>query len=230
MGVRIPLLATPISNIRLAHAVRVGFVSGCLRPRLQSSSHHVKRVALVFYSTLSASALLWGWSMGRVNLLWNEDATTPRAAAGVLLGGLFAAMVVATSRWLLRFSWASELAAWFQSVLGPLTWLDAAILAALSALGEELFFRGAMQRAWGIGPALLVFSLAHLPPRLKLAPWTLSAAAIGLPIALCAAWSGSLAGPILAHFLINLLNLKQVSDSGCGHTAAPRRDEGPSSG
>jgi len=168
------------------------------------------RLALYFYGGCIALALLWGALAGHPWLLLRPPsvrAALVGAAAGLALG--FA--VVFLSRLLLRWSrWARELFDWFAGLLGPLTVGQAILLAALSALGEELLFRGAIQPSLGLWLTSAIFALMHFPQRLRFAPWTLSAGLLGLAFGWLALRSAHLGGPILAHFVINAMNLAQV--------------------
>jgi membrane protease YdiL (CAAX protease family) len=176
---------------------------------------HTKRVirlAALFYTTMAAIALLWGGLAGRPYVLWQQGRTSGLLAlVGLVSGTLFGLAAVGLSRLLFRFKWAKALTRWFASVLGPLSWSDSAVLACFSAVGEEMLFRGAMQPSLGLIATTVVFGLAHVPPERKLWPWTASAALLGLAFGLGARWTRNLAGPIISHFLINLLNLRYTS-------------------
>jgi membrane protease YdiL (CAAX protease family) len=108
-------------------------------------------------------------------------------------------------------SWAKNLFSWFSQVLGPLRLSEAMLLAAFSATGEELLFRGALQPHLGLWPTTLIFALLHLPPRWCFWPWTAMAGVLGLGLGLITQRTGNLAGCMLAHFLINGLNLSHLS-------------------
>jgi membrane protease YdiL (CAAX protease family) len=102
------------------------------------------------------------------------------------------------------------------------------LLAAASGIGEEALFRGALQ-PWlvrsferyvvsseplsvtlGISAATLLFTALHPPLHRDLRPWTIFALVIGFALGGLAAWSGSLAAPIAAHFLMNFFNLRRL--------------------
>jgi membrane protease YdiL (CAAX protease family) len=84
-------------------------------------------------------------------------------------------------------------------------------LAALSGFAEELFFRGAVQGAWGIVPATALFAALHVGPAKAFRLWTLFAAVAGLSLGLLAQWRGNLLGPIVAHFFVNAVNLRRLA-------------------
>lgn len=85
-------------------------------------------------------------------------------------------------------------------------------LALLSAVGEELLFRAALQPAAGLLGSALVFGLLHQmrgPARLA---WALSAASMGLMLGALYAATGSISGPIVAHAVINAMNLRMLRE------------------
>jgi len=131
-------------------------------------------------------------------------------------GGL---VVVALTRWAAkRFVWAKDLNASFRDLLGPLTRREIVILALASSIGEELLFRGALLPWLGVWLQALVFALLHVGPKKRFLPWTASAFVLGVAFGELATWTGSLGGPIAAHFMINFLNLRFIV--GAGRAAA----------
>ena len=114
-----------------------------------------------------------------------------------------------------RYEWARALTTSFRDRLGPLTGREVMVLAAASAIGEELLFRGALLPWWGLWPQAIAFALLHvapgvMPPRRYL-PWTAMALVLGVGFGLLAEATGDLGGPIVAHFTINLLNLRFIA-------------------
>lgn len=168
------------------------------------------RLALFFYGGCAALAWLWGALAGRPWLLLRPR-SLPAAAAGAAVGLGLGLAVVLLSRLLVRWSsWGRELFDWFAGLLGPVSASQAVALAALSAVGEELLFRGAMQPSLGLWLTSGVFALLHFPQRARLWPWTLSAGLLGLAFGVMVERSGHLGGPIVAHFVINAINLAEV--------------------
>jgi membrane protease YdiL (CAAX protease family) len=92
------------------------------------------------------------------------------------------------------------------------------VLALLSALGEELLFRGLLAPLIGLVPQALLFGVAHQIPGSSRWVWIAWATAVGLALGALFQLSGSLLGPILAHALINALNLSYLK----AHDPAPR--------
>lgn len=84
-------------------------------------------------------------------------------------------------------------------------------LAALSGFAEELFFRGAVQGQWGLVPASLLFGLLHTGPGAPFRLWTLFATLAGFTLGGLALWSGNLLASIVAHFVLNAVNLRRLA-------------------
>ena len=70
---------------------------------------------------------------------------------------------------------------------------------------------GALLPGLGLWPSTLAFGLLHIGPGVRFLPWTLSAIALGLAFSVLARTTGDLGGPIVAHFVINLLNLRFIT-------------------
>jgi membrane protease YdiL (CAAX protease family) len=104
-----------------------------------------------------------------------------------------------------------------QGVLG-LSPRAVAPLALVSAIGEELFFRGGLLAAfvnlWGAATGLLastaVFALAHVPWNRRLLPWTATAFVMGLVFGVMYLATGELAASIAAHVVVNHANLRFI--------------------
>ncbi len=160
-------------------------------------------VAFFWHAVAEDSNDLWRLSpeLPWATLLW-----TP------LIGVLFGLIVVLAFRWLeTRQAWIGELGREFRSIFGRPSVRELVILAATSAVGEELLFRGAMLDAWGLWLSSLVFAVLHLPPRRELWPWTLSSFILGLALAGLTLLTRNLGAAVAAHFVINLLNLHYIT-------------------
>jgi membrane protease YdiL (CAAX protease family) len=106
---------------------------------------------------------------------------------------------------------ARKLESELTELLGPLNTAEVLALALLSGFAEELFFRGAMQGAWGWLPATLLFALLHAGPGAAYRTWTVFAAIAGLTLAGLMIWRGNLMAPVVAHVLVNGVNLDRLS-------------------
>jgi membrane protease YdiL (CAAX protease family) len=113
--------------------------------------------------------------------------------------------------WLARLiPLARELEATLRERLGPLTLGEAYGLALLSGVAEEVFFRGALQPAWGLLPATLVFAVLHSGRGRAMALWTSSALAAGALLGALMLWRGTLFAPIICHALVNAVQLRRL--------------------
>jgi hypothetical protein len=75
---------------------------------------------------------------------------------------------------------------------------EAAIIAIAAGVGEELLFRGVIQREWGIVAASLLFGAAHTGGR-ALVLFGCWAALMGLVLGAVAAITGGIVAPVVAH-------------------------------
>jgi uncharacterized protein len=176
------------------------------------------RLAWSLYLFMALGGALWiGWHRGVIPLslflnvrTWWLDLLLGAGAALLLLGTWTGAERTVPL--------ARELERQIAAALGPLQPAEALGLAALSGFAEELFFRGAVQEAFGWLPATLAFAVLHSGPGKAFRLWTLFAAVAGLVFAGLMACRGNLLAPIVGHFLVNGVNLvrlaRQAGDSG----------------
>ena len=171
------------------------------------------RVAVIFYTICAGVAVVWCGVAGHPWVFWIGATPDARSVAmGVSGGVLFGVVVVLLTRAGLRsLRWMQELADALGQALGPIQWRDAFALAALSSLGEEMLFRGALQPSLGWPLATTLFALVHFPMERRLVPWTLMAGALGLAFALVTEAQGHLGFAVAAHFTVNLFNLMEIA-------------------
>ncbi len=159
-------------------------------------------------------SLVWAALTGRSLLYASAEAASAGvqpvrdAAAGLLAGGV---VVLLTREFTLRTRVGEGLGRALAEVLGPLGWRDCLLLAALSGVAEEAFFRGALQPLVGLVVASLIFGLVHFVPRREFLPWTGFAIAAGFLLGVLFETTGNLLAPVLAHATINAVNLKFLS-------------------
>jgi membrane protease YdiL (CAAX protease family) len=176
-------------------------------------------LALALYAVMAAAAVAW-------RLL--SDGQSPFLAAGgvpvpeggqllqhALLGMLAGGGLVAASRlWTLYTRMGRVLAEHLAAILGPLSGAQVVVLALASGLGEEVFFRGALQPRVGLVIASLLFGLAHLVPRRELLAWAGFAVLAGLLLGALFECTGNLLAPALAHVVVNGVNLRWLGRAG----------------
>ncbi len=137
--------------------------------------------------------------------------------AGALLIGVWHLMRRLSGR-------ARELEHRLGRLLGPLEPVEILALALLSGFAEELFFRGAMQGSWGWLPTTVLFALIHTGPGPAYRMWTLFAALAGLVLGGLMLWRECLLAPVVAHVLVNGVNLGRLEPAAQG---AARSSPGP---
>lgn len=124
--------------------------------------------------------------------------------AGLLLLGLWKGAEKGSSL-------ARDLEDLLGEALGPLQRSEVIALAVLSGFAEELFFRGAVQGSFGWLPATVLFALLHTGPGRAFRLWTLFALVAGLLFGGLMELRGNLLGPVVAHFLVNAVNLWRLA-------------------
>jgi membrane protease YdiL (CAAX protease family) len=140
-------------------------------------------------------------------------------ALGSTLGTLLA---VGTRYSVPRFAWAKNLHLELRPFAKDVSTTGIVMLAVTSSLGEELLFRGLLQPWLGLWLQALLFGVLHQmagPSRWVWASW---ATLVGLLFGGIFALTGSLAGPLAAHALVNALNLSYLKN----HDPGPRRGLG----
>ncbi|MCA9545491.1 MAG: CPBP family intramembrane metalloprotease [Myxococcales bacterium] len=138
---------------------------------------------------------------------WTAGGLSADLALGVGVG----VAVVLTLRWAAGHQrWAQRMDADFREMVAPLEPRDAFGLAAMSALAEELLFRGLLQPRIGLVAVSLVFGLLHLPNTRSRLPWPIMAVVMGFVFGGLFEWRGNLVVPVTAHFVINYFNLHDL--------------------
>ncbi len=168
------------------------------------------RIAWVFYLFLAIGGAIWvGARKGTIRLElfvdpagWWLDLGLGAAAGGLLLALWQLGLRLLPS--------ASSLEDKLGEMLRGIDTPEVIALALLSGFAEELFFRGAVQGAWGWPLATLLFALLHVGPGAAFRSWTVFAALAGLLFAGLMLWRGNLLAPVVAHALVNAINLGRL--------------------
>jgi len=181
------------------------------------------RLALVFYAALGGVALAWRSGLQGESLWLAGPEAEIRWLRDPLLGALAAALVILLSGILTRHTRAGELLARrLAEAIGPLAPWQGWVLAFASGLAEEAFFRGALQPVVGLVAASVLFAAAHLVPRRDWLLWSAFSLAAGLLLGGLARATGNLVAPVVAHVLVNGVNLNRL----VREYAGPRRSPG----
>ncbi len=146
------------------------------------------------------------------NILRHES-LLPRLAlngVGVALGlaGAVVCFVLAAAMYLswpaLRAVSDATAAKAVQVSLAQFGWLGLIFSVTLPPIGEEVFFRGALQPSIGLVPAALLFGLSHGGWGKSSWPYAVSAAVSGLVIGWVFQQTGSLSASMISHLVFNI--------------------------
>lgn len=131
----------------------------------------------------------------------------------LLLGGAFGGIIVLGSRASVgRFRWAQRLHREFRPIAKQLSTVDILVLATSSGIAEELLFRGLLQPFVGVALQAVAFGVVHQMRGPSRWVWALWAGCVGLGLGALFQLTGSIWGPVLAHALINAVNLSYLKN------------------
>ena len=174
----------------------------------------------IFYGLLVVAAALWSGVRGfQLDFLGNS------VPLSLFLGALTA--VVTVSSGLLLYGLVPVLRQVAQELAPRLvdgTSNSNLILVSLfSGVGEEVFFRGAVQQEFGLLVASVLFGVVHIGPDHRYLVWTAWAVLAGLIFGVLYSYTGGLLAPILAHASHNAATLLfwKRSRKGAGRTVGP---------
>lgn len=157
------------------------------------------RLLAVFYGVLLLAAVAWNTLRGREPLLWGP------IVPGLAFGLAAACVTVTLGLLVYRFTpalrkIAEELAP--RLVDGARRW-DLLQVSVFSGVGEEAFFRGALQPEIGLVATALIFGAAHIGPDRRYLAWTAWAIFAGFLFGGLYEVTGGLLAPMVAHSLHN---------------------------
>lgn len=169
------------------------------------------RLAWVFYLLLAVGAVVWlGVREGSIPLSLFVDWSTAAVDLGIGVGvGLALVGLWTLARW--KLEGARRLEDELRGLLGDVETGEVVALALLSGFAEEIFFRGAVQAAFGWILATVLFTLLHTGPGASFRLWTLFAGVAGLAFAGLVVWRQNLLAAIVAHVVVNAVNLRHLA-------------------
>lgn len=161
-------------------------------------------LAAGFYTALFLAAVLLGTLQGRDVLFLGDP-----VLFNLAVGGLTACGTVTSGLLLYRLSPAirklsEELAPHLVDVARR---RDLVLISVFSGVGEEAFFRGALQPVLGITLTSILFGALHIGPDRRYLLWTLWAVGAGFLFGFLYEWTGGLLAPMSAHVLHNAATL-----------------------
>lgn len=169
--------------------------------------------AVLVYAVFVAGGIFWLWVRGRTGQipiaaggqLGLPLSLAVGAAVGLGLSGGFAAAV----RYLAS---CARLEQRLHGLLGSLGEREITVLALCSALGEEFFFRLALQDAVGLYWSAAAFALLHVGPKGTWL-WTGLSLVLGLGFGWMMELGCGLLSVTAAHALVNYLSLRRMERS-----------------
>jgi membrane protease YdiL (CAAX protease family) len=180
---------------------------------------HLLLVALLGESALALLALGW-MALRGLPLVWG-----PMGNA-VVAGGLTAVVCAAVNVAILRaappFRPVESIRRVYRQLLEPLfgtlSGPEIVTLSLAASVGEELLFRGALQRELGVVPAALAFGALHWGGGGTLA-FATGAALLGAVLGWLMVATGGLLAPMVAHAVYDALVLAYIRQEAQGHRA-----------
>jgi membrane protease YdiL (CAAX protease family) len=135
-----------------------------------------------------------------------------------------AVVIVGTRVAVAHARWAQQLHAELRPVAAGMSGSIVLVVAMASSAGEEILFRSLLMPWLGVWVQAVIFGLLHQTRGRSRWAWMAWATLIGLAFGWIFRLTGSLAGPLVSHFLINAVNLRYLratlgqTDGGTGHT------------
>jgi membrane protease YdiL (CAAX protease family) len=161
-------------------------------------------LAAVFYAVLLLAAAAVGALGGR-----DAFALGDSTLFGLLVGTTAASVTVALGVILYRLLPAlrrlsDELA---PRLVDGAKRRDLVLVSIISGVGEEAFFRGALQPDIGLVTSSLLFGILHVGPDRRYLVWTVWAVGAGFLFGLLYVWTGGILASVIAHVLHNAATL-----------------------
>ena len=164
-------------------------------------------LAVAFYSVLGLLGVLWSSFLDAEDTLGTPGGSAELVTA-VLLGLGIAALGIVAGKWLERVSPSLRaLSDELREAFCDITPVRAAVFALTSAIGEELFFRGAMLPAFGLLASAVIFGFAHGFFQAPYRTWALLAVAMGFIFGAVTLMTGTIIAATVAHATINFVGL-----------------------
>jgi uncharacterized protein len=150
----------------------------------------------IFYGLLVVAAALWSGLRGFPLELLGDS-----VPLGLVLGAITAILSVSSGLLLYRLV---PMLRQIAEELGPRLVEGASnasliLVSLFSGIGEEVFFRGAVQQEFGLLVASALFGIVHVGPDRRYLLWSAWAVVAGLIFGLLYDFTGGLLAPILAH-------------------------------
>lgn len=134
----------------------------------------------------------------------NRESFIELTVLGLLAGSV---LTIASVLFEMEFAEYRLIKDYLLEVIGRAPAVTIVALSLLSAAGEEVFFRVAMQPELGMVGTTLIFALLHLGPRGNPNSWTLMSAIISLLLGVIFDYTESILPVFVAHSIMNLTSM-----------------------
>ena len=164
----------------------------------------------------SLSVALGGGAFTRTSWLQEGLADSPALAvvASLVLGVAGACLAILLTRIALRrAAWARALHRELRPIVSGEGGGVIVLMALASSVGEELFFRGFLSVSIGVVLSSLAFGALHQVRGKGRVGWAASAFVMGVFLSFVYGLTGQLVGCIVAHAIVNVVNLQWVRDN-----------------
>lgn len=167
-------------------------------------------LVVMFYLPVANGAVLYlWWTDGPLAVRAKTVGFEPVRDGGIGLAVGFALFTIGASL-TPRVAALRGLAQGLGQAIGRPSWPGAILVAAASALGEELLFRAVIQERLGLAVGVIAFALAHVPWERRMLPWPALALASGAVLGLLYERTGAVTAPFVAHLAVNALGLRWI--------------------
>jgi len=184
-------------------------------------------LVVLFYAPVILGSLLWLLWIGGEWAVWTRT-VGEEPVRDLALGLVAGVALLGASRGFGHTEVGARLQRSLRQAFGHIGVGSAVLMATVSALGEELLFRAVLQPRLGLVGASLLFGLAHVPLERDLLLWPVLAFASGLVLGGLFEYTGAALAPIVAHFLVNAINLASFGSGGSGSATSSRGPSRPS--
>jgi uncharacterized protein len=163
-----------------------------------------------------AGLQLWYFQKPLAYLYFNESYWSPEIhhqfEIDLLIGLVIAWVVVNISRYISTHTqWGQNIDDDFTAIFHGMPKYYLSGLAIMSALCEEVLFRGFLQNYFGLMWTSILFGALHIPMQKHHWLWTIAACIMGFVFGACYEWRATLTAPLIAHFTINYFNLHALA-------------------
>lgn len=186
------------------------------QPSTGEATHRFHRARIfcllivAFYSVCALIGLIMIWIQQGVPLPFSYIHGKIPILYQLGIGLVFGILVILASIGGHRFRMVQNTEQHLRGMIGYLKIKHIVCVALYSALGEELLFRGGLQPWLGLWITSILFGILHWPSNKNMIFYPFFAMAAGFSFGWMFEYTGGLLAPILAHCIINAVNLYRI--------------------